>query len=532
MSGARATPPKNNKPARQIDQPPAAPVNKPGRSRALCRNLALAALVAAALGRLASPAFLGFSVLPLAAALVLALMAGPAQWRADWAGLKSPFGRARLGAVLGLFFFLALALAVGSLYPGPSFDFSRGRVQALPPETLELLSKLNQPVTVTVRLGPQSQRLMRVREMMNLYTRAAGSHLTVNFINPQTEADYQSGRPGLVAPDTAEVRAEGFVENVAPVSEESLNGALTRLTHPERRLVYFLNTFGEKLLQETGPGGLSQWAADLGDRRLMALDYYWNEGAPLPLEAAALVLAGPKAPLGEIRETWLLNYVKSGGKLLVMADPLTVAFSPEFWLAFGLDLPDGLVVDPETTLAGTGDVFVVSRDYPPHVLTRGLGSPVVWPLVGCFTVAENQKAALKNSAYAIAQSSPSSWLETDRASLAAGSPRYQAGEDKPGPLALALALDVEGGGRMVALADSDLAANGFRGFPGNRNFTSATLHWLLDGEDMPPGQTDKSQTLTLSRISARLVFWLPTVVWPTLILGLWLFFHLRRHRRR
>lgn len=529
MSGPRAKSAKN-KAARAAGQP-TGPVNKPGRSRALFRNLALAALVAAGLGRLASPAFLGFTVLPLAAALVLALMAGPAQWRADWAALNSPFGRARLGAALSLVLFLGLALAVGSLYPGPSFDFSQDRVQALAPETLELLSKLDQPVTVTVHLGPQSQRLMRVRELMSLYTRAAGGRLTVNFINPQTEAEYQSGGPSLVAPDTAEVLAEGFLENISPVSEDSLNGALARLTHPERRLVYFLNTFGEKLLQETGPGGLSQWAADLSDRRLMALDYYWNEGAPLPREASALVLAGPKAPLGEIRETWLLNYVRSGGKLLVMADPLTVAFSPEFWQAFGLDLPDGLVVDPETNLAGTDDVFIVSHDYPPHVLTRGLTSPVVWPLAGCFTVTGNNNPSIKSAAYAIAQSSPSSWLETDRASLAAGAPRYQADQDKPGPLALGLALNIEGGGRMVALADSDLVSNGFRGFPGNRNFSSATLHWLLDGVDMPQILVDKTHSLTLSRISARLVFWLPTVVWPILILGLWLFFHLRRHRR-
>lgn len=502
-----------------------------GRSRALFRNLAVAALMAAVLGHLASPDFLGFTVLPLAAALVLGLLAGPAQWRADWAALCSPFGRARLGAALGLVLFLGLALAIGLLYPGPTFDFSQDRAQVLAPETLELLSKLDRPVTITVRLGPQSQRLMRVRELMNLYARAAKGQLNVVYINPQTEADHRSGGPSLVSPDTAEIRAEHFMENISPISEDSLNGALTRLLHPEQRLVYFLNTFGEKLLQETGPGGLSQWAADLSDRRLLALDYYWNEGAPLPLEASVLVLAGPKAPLGELRETWLLNYVKNGGRLLVMADPLTVAFSPEFWEAFGLNQPDGLVVDPETNLAGTGEVFIVSRDYPAHALTRGLSSPVVWPLAGCFTIADDQNPSIKSDIYAIAQSSASSWLETDRASLAAGTPRYQAESDRPGPLALGLALDIEGGGRMVALADSDLAANGFRGFPGNRNFTSATLHWLLDGESLPPNLTDKTQSLPLSRISARLVFWLPTVVWPALILGLWLFFHLRRHRR-
>lgn len=531
MSGSGPKSPKKNKPAKAVNAQATTSAMKPGRSRALCRNLALGSLIAALLGHLAAPYFLGFVVLPLAAALIFFLLAGPAQWRADRAALTSPSGQSRLRIALGLIFFLGLAIAVGAWRSGPTFDFSQGRAQALAPETLELLSKLERPVTVTVHLGSQSQRLPQVRNLLELYSQAARGHLRVEFINPQTEVDYSGDGPTLVSPDTAQLKAENFLENISPVTEEALNGALTRLLHPERRLIYFLNTFGEKLVQDSGPGGLSQWAVDLGSRRLMALDYHWNEGAPLPLEASALVLAGPKAPLGEIREKWLLNYVRNGGRLLVMADPLTVAFSPEFWQAFGLGLPDGLVVDPETNLAGTGEVFVVSHEYPDHALTKGLSSPVIWPLAGCFTVGDEQQRSIKGVTYAIAQSSPSSWLETDRASLAAGAPRYQADQDKPGPLALAIAAELEGGGRLVALADSDLAANGFRGFPGNRNFTSASLHWLLDGESMPLSLTDKTQSLSLSRISARLVFWLPVVVWPALVLGLWLFFHLRRHRR-
>lgn len=501
--------------------------------RSKYRNLSLAALAAAALGYLTAPDFLGFFVLPLALAAAAFLLAGPAQWRADLAALNSAPGRARLAVALGLISFLALALAVGAWRSSPGLDFSRSRVQALAPETLELLTRLDQPVTVTVHLGPQHRRLMRVRELMDRYRQAAGGRLRVTYVNPQTEIDYQEGGPGLVAPDTAEISAEGFRENISPVTEDSLNSALSRLIHPDRRLIYFLNTFGEKMVQDKGYGGLSQWAADLADRRLMALDYHWAEGAPLPLEASALVLAGPKAPLGEVREEWLLSYVRNGGRLMIMADPLTVAFSPDFWRAFGLELPDGLVLDPETTLAGTNDTFVVSHEYPGHALTRGLSSPVVWPLTGCFTALEAPAGqAVQNQAFALAQSSPSSWLETDRASLGAGSPRYQAEADKPGPLALAVAADIEGGGRLVALADSDLAANGFRGFPGNRNFTSAAIHWLLDGESTPMTISDKTQSLALNRVTARLVFWLPAVVWPATVLGLWLFFHLRRHRRR
>ena len=284
-------------------------------------------------------------------------------------------------------------------------------------------------------------------------------------------------------------------------------------------------------MQDKGPGGLSQWAEDLSGQRLTALDHYWPEGPPLPREADALVLAGPKAPLGQYREDLLLDHLKRGGKLLLMLDPLTVTLSQDFWKPFGLSRPEGLVLDPETTLAGTGDSFVVSHDYLPHALTRGLTRPILWPLVGAFQSGDEGQALLPATSYALISSSPSSWLETDPASLSQGKPRYQADNDLPGPLVLAVAVELEGGGRLLALADSDLAANGFRGLPGNRDFSSAAVHWLLDGEAVPQTFRAPVQSLILNRISARLIFWLPAVLWPALVLGLWLGFYRRRQRR-
>ena len=490
--------------------------------------LALICLAAAGVGRLAAPDFPGFSVLPLAVGLILAIWAGPAEWRRLGAGLTGPAGRTRIAAALVLILSLAALLAVGRLSRQATFDFSPERTLALAPETMELLDRLDRPVSLTIHLGPQSPRLPRVRELMKLYERAGGGRLTISYVNPQTEA---ADGPRLVAPDSALFSAEGFRENVAPVTEESLNGALTRLLHPENRLVYFLNTFGEKMVQDRGPGGLSQWAEDLSARRLLAQDYYWPEGAPLPPEASALVLAGPRAPLGELREKLLLTHLKNGGKILIMVDPLTVALAPEFWRPFGLSLPDGLVVDPEANLAGTSDSFVVSQDYPAHALTRGLSGPTVWPLTGAFNAAADGRAELAGAAYALVQSSPSSWLETDPVSFADGSYRYQAEIDQPGPLTLAVAVELADGGRLVALADSDLAANGFRGFAGNRRFTSAAVHWLLDGDLAPSPTGAPPQALLLNPIIARLIFWLPTLAWPSLVLGLWALFRWRRHRR-
>ena len=493
-----------------------------GRGR---RNLGLALLGLALLGRLAVPFWPGFWLPPLALGLFSLALAGRDRWRSDWAAWRLPAGRAKIRLWAALALGLILALAIGQTRFGPVLDLSQGRNMTLAPATRELLARLDSPLTITVRLGPQDPREPWIRELMNQFRQAAGDRLEVIFINPQLKPEADEKEPQVAWPGSALVATETFRENVPALTEEALRGALTRLLTPAPRLVYFLSVFGEKLVQDQGPGGLSQWAADLGARRIMALDYYWAEGAPLPLEATALVLAGPRAPLGEYRERSLLAYLRQGGRLMVMADPLTSALSPEFWQPSGLAFPDGLVIDPEASLGGTAESYVISRDYPGHPLTRGLSRPILWPLAGAFTSGAGGEA----QGFALAESSPSAWLETDAASVARGDYRYQAGEDIPGPLALAVAAEFpETGGRMVALADSDLAANGFWGFPGNRAFLGAAVNWLLDGPAEDLERPGPGASLILSGVPARLAFWLPAVVWPALVLGIWFFFYRRR----
>lgn len=498
------------------------------------RNLSLAFLLLGLIGYFSAPAFPGFTIIPLSLAFLFFLAAGAGQWRRVYSSLFSLAGRSYVKAVAALLLSLILALAAGQARLGRGLDFSGNRAVALAPETLALLERLDRPVSIKLHLGPQSPGLERVKVLMDLYLKGAGGKLKVSYINPQTESGADGQGPRLAAPGAALMESEGFRESLSPISEDSLNNALNRLMHPERRLIYFLNTFGEKMVQDKGPGGLSQLAADLSERRLLALDYYWPEEQPLPREASILALAGPKAPLGQRREQELLDYVRNGGYLLIMADPLVAHISPDFWAVFGLKYPHGLVLDPEATLAGTKEAMVVSHDYPRHALTLGLDSPSVWPISGAFIPGDNEgQTSLQTTIFAVAMSSSSSWLETDALSYVKNEARYQAGQDIPGPLALAVAAEMGNGGRLLALADSDLAANGFQGFPGNRNFNSAAVSWLLDGESAVPIKLrDESGSLALSPISARLLFWLPVVLWPALVILLWLAFYFRRHSRR
>lgn len=490
------------------------------------RDLAIACVGLAIVGRLSAPDFLGFSVLPLAVAALLATLAGPRPWREAFAALTAPGGR----AVARTFLFAALSLtallALGDVHFLPVVNVGAGRV-GLAPETLALLKKLDRPATITVALGPQAGQIAMAKELAAQYGANSRGQLTFTFITPQTMPDGLD----LRGYNTAQVSAENFSETLSQFSEQGLNTALIHLLSPQRRLIYFLNTFGEKMIADNGPYGLSRWAENLMARRVMAQDYHWPDGAPIPPEAAAVVLAGPKAPLGEPREAALFTYLKNGGRAMILVDPLVTAISADFWKKFGLEFKEGLTIDPEGNLAGTAESFVVASDYPAHPITEALGHrPSLWPLAGAF-FALPYKPALAKDSYSIAQSSSSAWLESDPVSLADGSYRYEKQHDAAGPLALATATALDGGGRLVTLADSDVAANNFSGFSGNRAFVSAAANWLLDGDAALPPSPERAQELILTRISAPLFFWLPVVAWPLFILALWALISRRKRGR-
>jgi hypothetical protein len=136
---------------------------------------------------------------------------------------------------------------------------------------------------------------------------------------------------------------------------------------------------------------------------------------------------------------------------------------------------------------------------------------------------------LTGHVWALALSSDSSWLETDRVSIAERAMRPQP-EDPQGPLTLAAAASLTGGGRLALTADSDLAANGFIGYAGNLSFLNNALFWLLGAED-DLARPARGSALLFDRAKARVMFWLPVVVWPGLLTGLWLLFFLGRRRR-
>jgi hypothetical protein len=78
------------------------------------------------------------------------------------------------------------------------------------------------------------------------------------------------------------------------------------------------------------------------------------------------------------------------------------------------------------------------------------------------------------------------------------------------------------------MADADLASNGFITFAGNQALLDGALYWLLEAAEPPP--PPRVVWLDLTHAKARALFWIPTVIWPLVVVWIWYLRHRRRRR--
>jgi ABC-type uncharacterized transport system involved in gliding motility auxiliary subunit len=119
----------------------------------------------------------------------------------------------------------------------------------------------------------------------------------------------------------------------------------------------------------------------------------------------------------------------------------------------------------------------------------------------------------------LARTSPDSWGETDRQALEQGSAKPDP-QDPRGPLTVAL-VATKDKARLVVYGTSNLAANQFLNLQGNRDFFLNTVSWLAEEEDQITVRPKDSRQapIFLTARQGQLLFWLPVVVLPGIVLA-------------
>lgn len=401
----------------------------------------------------------------------------------------------------------ALLLAFLSTRFGWQHDFSYAQRASLDARTVELLKRLDAPVSIT-SYAPRDNELRRaISDFIARYQRIKRD-ITLTFIDP--DADPAATREaGISVNGELVIQYGSRSELLKLLTEHELDNALVRLARPHAGLVAFLAGDGERAADGKANADLGQFTAFLQAQGVRALPLNLSAGERIPDNTDVLAIAGPRVALAPSVVAQILDYVERGGNLLWLTEPEENVGLEPLAKALSLHALAGTVVDGNGAALGIGDPsFVAISTYPQSEITRDFALTALFPQaagLAAITGANWQQTPLLRTGQ-------KSWTRIgafakDQAATIAYDP---AKGEIPGPLDIGFALSrlspspAKKEQRAVVIGDGDFLSNAFLGNGGNREFGQRIFDWLLGDDALielaEKGAPDRQLQLTQTQL--------------------------------
>jgi ABC-type uncharacterized transport system involved in gliding motility auxiliary subunit len=418
-----------------------------------------------------------------------------------------------------------------------SWDLTENKQFTLAPETLDTLSKLNEPVKALAFFTRQANS-DQARTLLEQYKSNSNGKFDYQFIDP--DANPAAAQQAKITRDgTVVLTMGGHQEPVTTVTEEELTGGLVRLLNPEKQAVYFLTGHGERSPDDSGQDSLSLLKRTLESKNYTVQTLNLLAENKIPDDAKVVVIAGPRKPISQSEVDQLKSYADNGGALVVMEDPIPVT-------DFG-DAPDPLAEylakDWNIQLGNNIVVDLTSQQpFAPYAARYG-NSPITeklsnttsqFPTVRSATVLTNTLSGV--SPVELVFTAQQSWAETDLTNLSEGSSQiaFDQGADVPGPISLAVSAEnFQAKSRVVVIGDSDFALYVNYVYYANGDFIVNSIDWAAGQEsliNLTPKENKQRMLLPPQSAMMNLILLGTVILVPGLALvgGAWVFVQRRR----
>jgi len=461
----------------------------------------------------------------------------------DWEAVHSFFNSRGGRSQTASWVLVILVTAIGGLLlhlaeANPKrWDGTEGAIHSLQDRTRSVLQDLPSDRTVTavgyfVGMGEPRQEAARRRfEGMMQAARSIRPGLSFELVDPDANPTramtdevtsngtvlltLSGGGGDLVAPKT---------ERLQNPDEQDLVNALVRLASNRTRAIYFTTGHGELALDDKGATGLGLLAGRLTSLGLQVRELNTLREATIPEDAAALVVAGPRAPLTPAEAKTVQEWVDAGGSLLVAAEPRSpgpqarearATGLEEALASWGIVFQDDLVFD-EVMRRAVGDAsFPLCDRYSYHQVTDGLRLPLL--LHTARSVVDTQPDPELVTVFHLVQTSEAAWGETNLDADVFGLDD----QDHRGPVTTIALAELHGetgtrGGRVLAAGDADWLSDGLLGEFGNLDFAIRAFGMLAEEDDLvelPPRDT-QGASLSLSFLQELVVILLAVLLVP------------------
>ena len=473
--------------------------------------------------------------------LVCTLLYILSQWREigqSFSGRQARFGTLAAASIL-LVLGILVAINYLSTRHNKRWDLTGAKQFSLSDQTKKVLADLKEPVTV--RVFARSEEFQRFRDRLDQYTYQS-KQISTEYIDPEKKPA-MAQQYGITALGTVVFDYKGRNEKATSDSEQDLTNALIKVLKGRQPKIYFTQGHGEKDTASADRSGYNGISGALTSGNFVVEKLVLAQQAAVPADADVLVIAGPKTDFLQPEIDMLKAYLKRGGKILLLLDPVVKADQPQptglqaLLKDWGIEAGNDIVLDVSGMgrLIGTDESVPVAASYPSHPITDNFNLLTAYPLARSMSPIEGGTNG--HTAQRLVETSKSSWGETNLKSLTGGEPAKMDDADKKGPVSLAAAVSAPAGdapapdvkpgdeskkpeSRLVAFGDSDFASNAALGVQGNRDLFLNAVNWLAQQEDLiairPKDPEDRRITLTADQ--ERRIFYLTVLIVPGLVL--------------
>ncbi len=374
------------------------------------------------------------------------------------------------------------------------WDLTADQSNTLAKESVDVLKTLPDKVTAkaffttdsTVASSKQS-----AKELLDKYVYESAGKFQYQFIDPNK--DPAAAKDAGITQDGTVVLYMGTAKQSVPsITETDLTGAMLRLMNPSAHVVYFLTGHGEYPISGGTDQSYTNLANDLKSRNYTVSSLNLLAVLQIPTDASVIVIDGPKKPLTDAEVSKLDEYIKGGGSVIVMEDPIIdtqFGSSPDplandLAKNYGIVLGNNIVVDVYGYQAFQYAYFAVGYQYASHPITSGM-STMGTGFQNARSVSADSSTGTDYSKTELILTVQQSWGETDFTSVNDNTVKYDPGVDLAGPVPLAVAAAGNtNNARLVVFGDSDFATNSYYGFYGNSEMIINSIDWAAKQENL------------------------------------------------
>ncbi len=402
--------------------------------------------------------------------------------------------QSRLQLSIQKFIFLLLFLSIIGMLAWVSnhynqqFDLTANKRHSLSEGSVELLNKLDKPVTINAYTTDDVTR-QAIQEIIARYQRIKPDfHL--RLLNPDIDID-QIQKDGVVMnkPFAFVVHYNNRLEIIDSLSEQAISNALLRLNRRDNQQVVFLSGHGERDINGTDNRAYSTLKQKLVEMGFNLQSVNLLE-QPLPENTKLLVIAAPSHQYLEGEVKHVTDFIDNGGNVLWLVDPGKLYGLDKIATSLGLQLQSGIIIDNDTELRKTLNIqhpgIIPVTAYFPHIITQTIRYNTLFPLARGISPLSNDNTVNNWQAEALFSSGAKSWSETG--GLQEEMVFDSSAGDVAGPVAIAVALHREkenqaGSQRVVVIGDSDFLSDAYIGAGANLNLGLNIFNWLIGDDD-------------------------------------------------